>query len=296
MVSCTRTNPMTWSERLVYSFLVFLRGHQRGGTFKKVARETGLNLQRTVPRTIRRLAGRGLVENKDGRWCATEPPEPGWFGWVRDQDRPWWRRLAYWWLYRPGPALKPRQAAVWSLALSCQRPMTVAGLARLLNMDRNTVRKTVADLKDQGLFHNMMPVLPEDKRSLFRDRPSTALRASAKCSGVPEAQRTRITAALDAVQAAMQRKGWTDKDIDTFCGQLFRQADGGPASVLWRVVLDLPKIFQEAQGEHEANVARGKYPKATNCKGLMRIKAARALVKAAKAYSNTPVRGTFLDF
>jgi hypothetical protein len=36
---------MSWSERLVYSFLIFLRGRQRGASFKKVARETGLNLR-----------------------------------------------------------------------------------------------------------------------------------------------------------------------------------------------------------------------------------------------------------
>jgi predicted DNA-binding transcriptional regulator len=298
LVSCTGKNPLSWNERLVYSLLVFLRRHNRGGSCGKVARETGLNRQRTVPRAIRRLAERGLVEDKDGRWWATEPPEPGWFGWVRNQDeRPWWQRLAYWWLYFPGPALTLRTAAVWSMSVSCQRKMQVSGLARLLNMDRNTVRQAAITLTDQGLFHNMRAVLPDDKRSLFRDRPIAALLSTKYgFDGLPEALEGRVNRALDGVQARMQREGWSNKGIETFMTALYQHAASEPTSVLLRVILDLPRVFDDAQKEHECNQAQGKYQKASNCKGLLAIKVKRHLARVAKAYRNSPVKRNFLDF
>jgi hypothetical protein len=137
-ISCTGQNPMRFNDRLVYSKLVFLQRKNKGASFKKLRRETGLNLQRTIPRIVQRLVTWGLAEDKDGCWWAKEPPVPDWFGWVRDQDRPWWERLAYWWLYLPGRGLALNEAAVWSLLWSfgqTGRKLRIGKLHLLLKLD-----------------------------------------------------------------------------------------------------------------------------------------------------------------
>jgi hypothetical protein len=286
IVCCTGQNPLSWNERLVYSKLVFLAGLNKGADYKKQRRETGLNLQRTIPRIVERLNQLSLVEQKDGKWWAKTPPEPAWFGWIRSKKALWHHNLAYWWLYRPGPELKRNEALVWSLVASYDRPMTVKGLARLLNRDPKTIRKAVAGLQAHGLLQDMRAIVPLDKLGLFRDRSSSAYRLSDRWQGFPvdKSLELRIRMGLDSFGQTALNKGWSRKAIMIFCAWLAKEADSEPSSILWRICLDLPKLFSEAQKEHEANVARGKYQRAANCAGLFTLKVRRAFIKQAKIY------------
>jgi hypothetical protein len=292
---------MRFNDRLVYSKLVFLQRKNKGASFKKLRRETGLNLQRTIPRIVQRLVSWGLAEEQGGKWWAKEPPVPDWFGWVRDQDRPWFERLAYWWLYLPGPGLKLTEAAVWSLLWSFQqtgRKLRIGKLHLLLKLDSKTVRKAVYRLRDRGLLKDMTPIIPDQNLRLFRDRATATYRLSRMWTlpTSPNLQ-ARLVAALDGTGQAMLKAGWRRQEITDYCQAVADKLASEPDAVLYRLLLDLPKLFQKTQEQHEANVAAGKVKHARNCRGLIQVVTEREIIKRVKAYKKMPVecRGLYLD-
>jgi hypothetical protein len=292
---------MRFNDRLVYSKLVFLRRRNKGASYKKLRRETGLNLQRTIPKAVQRLVAWGLAEEKGGKWWAKEPPAPDWFAWARDQDRPWFERLAYWWLYLPGAGLKLNEAAVWSLLWSFRqagRKLRAGKVGPLLKLDAKTVRKAVYRLRDRDLLNGMTPVIPDQSLALFRDRATAVYRLSRNWT-LPTAPtlRSRLVAALDATGQAMLTAGWRRQDIAGYCEGVVEKLAPEPDAVLYRLLLDLPKVFHQTQQRHEANIAAGKVRHARNCRGLMQAVTDKEIIKRVKAYKKTPVecRGVYLD-
>jgi hypothetical protein len=193
------------------------------------------------------------------------------------------------------------EAAVWSLLWSFRqagRTLRVGKVGRLLRLDAKTVRKAVSRLRDQNLLHGMTPILPEQGLALFRDRAAATYRLSRLWTlpAAPELQ-ARLVAALDATGQAMLQAGWRRPDISGYCAgvadKLAPQAD----AVLYRLLLDLPKLFQQTQQQHEANVAAGKVKHARNCRGLLQAVTDREIVKRIKAYHKMPAacRGLYLD-
>jgi hypothetical protein len=201
----------------------------------------------------------------------------------------------------PAAGLKLNEAAVWSLLWSFRqtgRKLRVGKVGLLLNLDAKTVRKAVSRLRDQNLLNGMTPVLPDQGLALFRDRAVAQYRLSRSWT-LPTAPKlqSRLVAALDAAGQAMLKAGWRRQDITGYCEGVADKLAPESDAVLYRLLLDLPKLFHQTQQRHEANVAAGKVKHARNCRCLMQAVTDREIVKRIRAYNKTPVEclGLYLD-
>ena len=160
------------------------------------------------------------------------------------------------------------------------------------------MRKAVHRLRDQGLLNGMTPIIPDQKLALFRDRAAANYRLSRQWT-LPTAPnlQARLVAALDNTGQAMLTAGWRRQDITDYCGTVADKLAAEPDAILYRLLLDLPKLFHKTQEQHEVNIAAGKVKHARNCRGLMLAVTEREIIKRIKGYKKTPVecRGIYLD-
>ncbi len=296
VITLSNQNPMVFNDTFLYSKLVLLLQHNKGASRKKLARETGFNLQRTIPRLLNRLVGWGLVEEKEGKYYALQPPLPEWFpAPIGDDSLPWFKRLAYWWLYIPSlNGLNLNVMAVWSMIVSFRRKLKISKLHNLLKLDAKTCRQAVYQLRQQRLLNGMTPQLPPEKMALLLNKVAKQDYCLSGRWTLPQTEiKPRLITALEKVANLMLQTGWLPKDIDEYCQFLAGKCDD---DILWRFVLDLPQFYAEIQKQHEVNLAKGKYTLARNCRGLLKERTPVKITILKKRYHNTPNKKDFLAF
>ena len=158
-----KASNLDFSERVVFSYLVYQARHGCGASIGSVARFTGLSRD-VVPDVLKRLRGFGLVKTEGGEHFALEPSgeTAGWFP-IRKggRGRPWVSRLAYYPVYMVTTAcpLTDRQNVLyWCLRDldldndGVVKGQTESGLAALLSVSRQTVGTALGVLRGHGLI------------------------------------------------------------------------------------------------------------------------------------------------
>lgn len=149
------------SMRIVYSWLAYRSRLSQGATTRSICKEIGLH-PRTVKKAIEALGG--LVERRDNTWFAIEPDDALFVGRrIGEQPKHWSDSLAYLMILLPRKGAKVKYSGlelrfginhsiVFSFIISASKKtgvmqrFTVAGTAKLFDLDNKTVRSILQDL------------------------------------------------------------------------------------------------------------------------------------------------------
>lgn len=192
LVDISRDCPLSYEQRVLYSWLVRAAGDGAGYRPATLAYDSGMDEGKTIPRCREALLSMGLVRITDGIIHAVEPDEEkrGWFRFFdRKKDEPVWKLFKY--VSVPvrtvDSPLTSRQAAILGILYSFAqyrndvKGLTVSGVATLLGASRQTVHDGLMKLVEHGLlevypsrsdknrFAMILPKLTPDQLAWFRD-------------------------------------------------------------------------------------------------------------------------------
>ena len=191
----TKASKLDFSERVVYSYLVYQARYGCGATVSAISRSAGMSRD-VIPDVLKRLRGFGLVLTEIGEHFALEPSgeTSGWFPIRRGgKGRPWHGRLAYYPVYLASascPLTDRQNALYWCLRdLDLDgdgqvKGQTESGLAALLSVSRQTVGTALKALREHHLIE-----IGRGKRTLaFRlaGFPQKWLRDAQEAAPLPE--------------------------------------------------------------------------------------------------------------
>jgi hypothetical protein len=163
MVATRRACPLTFHQRLVYSFLVYRWRHGQGANLVRIGARLRIGRDWATRTALHGLVGHGLVEVRDRLNWATEPAgeSVAWFARNRRADADWFRQFATYRLYPPAPGspLTAMQNGLLMLLYSLAprwgapvlRSQTAAGLVVLLGVSERTARSSLQKLEQLGL-------------------------------------------------------------------------------------------------------------------------------------------------
>jgi hypothetical protein len=291
----TRSNPLTFNQQVVYSHLVHLARHDKGGTERAISRATGLDRQKTVSRACEALRERGLAEKRGLYWHALPPAGEAcrWFAPRADvaEDAAWPSRWAYWWLGRGSDAcpLTTMQLAVYfKMGDIPLADRSQALVCTLLGVDRKTVTTAVAKLRELELMKaDTLKVLRPTAAQLgwFRDATpgkeplqlADLLRMEAfgdSAQSLAEAF-TRLVALLTAAN-------YRDGQVRAYFAWAFGLLRHDPQAIelfFW----EFEKLFSRVEHDHRVNVGNtGKYRRAANSLGLLKFETRRKMADLRK--------------
>jgi|SRR5579884_741063 len=249
-------------ELLAYSTLIF-RVDEHGCTASRLALMTGLHQSVTVPKTLARLAGFGLVvQSADKRWSAVAPPESitGWF--VLKKAEQLRNQFGYNWIGVPAPdsPLTNLQAAIIT-QLVLKR--SHAQIGRFLRVSLKTVARTVKVLAENG---------NKFKRAWFQDKGKVekkTARQPAQQTDQGEAPKKTGTLAqalgLDEYHASqldrncrlMRAAGYEEKKTTNFWMRVLGAMKDPNSESAWGLLYGFPDKFGRIEADHKANVKKG---------------------------------------
>ena len=166
IVVSTKKCPLTYYERVVYSYLVFRLRKEQTATEARMVKVLRL-ARNTVSKAIARLEEIGLVGREQKWYRAAKPNDAqrAWFATNGRTDEPWNRHFATYAVYCPkeGSGLSTKtNALLWllySLAPKHGRPVVfgqyLAGLAVMLRMSERGVKQGVERLIGLGLVEQV---------------------------------------------------------------------------------------------------------------------------------------------
>jgi predicted transcriptional regulator len=171
IVVSTKKCPLTYSERVVYSYLVFRLHKEQTATRAKMVKVLRL-AKNTVSKAVAELEKIGLVA-KEQKWYRASKPDDAQKAWFAKNGRTselWNRQFATYAVYCPkkGSGLSTKaNALLWllySLAPKYGRPVVfgqhLAGLAAMLNMSEKGVKQGIDRLISLGLVERVVSVPP----------------------------------------------------------------------------------------------------------------------------------------
>lgn len=177
-----RTSPLTFHERLVYSYLVY-RTAKGGASLREVARSTRTDKSRTVPKVVKRLKELHLAALQDGKLVALEPlPEQSeWFVWrAKKTGTHWFQQLNGFPMLHPPKGWTAQQTAIYCCLLTNnvqQDRKLIAkqkkyGLAAMLSVASHTVFRTFAKLESLKLLeYDFIQKPPAEVMDIFQSKP-----------------------------------------------------------------------------------------------------------------------------
>jgi DNA-binding MarR family transcriptional regulator len=296
-LSVNRDCPLTFSQRLVYSFLVYGARLNKALSLRGITKATQLD-RNTVRVVVRQLVEIGLAQRHHGTVQAVEPTGyvAAWF--VSPprlaEANTWADRLAYFRFYLSMPvqerstsrrlALTPKQAAVYCLLLNLSKELPAGSeestlgmrvctasqalLAALLGIDRQTVRKALVKLEELYLVEvhqEMLALLHPGKCQLawFQTRQPKKQKPPA-----PNLVRPWLSMSPMDIELAVADPN-VSEDV-----RLFRRIrlTGRYTVMEVKIILEkadnafgcldvdrLRAFFKEAESEHRASQANGRF-------------------------------------
>lgn len=282
VIVSTKKCPLTYHQRLVYSYLVYRLRKDQAATKAKIVK-------------VLRLAGKtvadGLIELerlsltvKEQKWYrAVEPDESQkeWFASNRRTDVPWNRQFATYAVLQPKKAsgLSTKTNAIlwllYSLAPKYGRPVVLgqylAGLAAMLKMSGKGVKQGVEHLEELKLVERISTTFllkqpTPESLALWEDRPVRQEKAFS-LAGVlnlsiknldpndPEAARKKddlatINEFLDRHGLMMQKAGCPPGDIIEYWGYVIKNSN---LDELWDYAVNFEGAFKHYGEQHRAN-------------------------------------------
>ena len=186
-VIATGKCPLTYSQKMVYSYLVFRLRKEQTASRAKMVKVLRL-AKSTVSKALGELEKIGLVVQEQKWYRAAEPDDAQreWFAWNGRTGELWNRQFATYAVYCPRRASglsTKANALLWllySLAPKYGRPVVfgqhLAGLAAMLNMSEKGVKQGVQRLIGLGLVEQVSTTFlliqpPPEALALWEDRP-----------------------------------------------------------------------------------------------------------------------------
>lgn len=152
----TKSCPLTLTDRLVYSHLVYRRRKNRGATQDRVSKTLSLNAA-LVKRSLAALSVCHLVTRAGKAWRAEQPTgeQLEWFV-TKARKGDWWAQFRAFAYYLPSSQCGMRsniRRVVYSKCLSmCKETMSYNGLSVLIGESPRTIQRSVTWLVRAGLF------------------------------------------------------------------------------------------------------------------------------------------------
>jgi predicted transcriptional regulator len=270
-VTLTTGTSIGFEDRLAYSFLL---AYRHGLTVARLARLSGIDRTRTLPKVLARLAALKLVKREGNRYLG-EPSEIVRIQADRNGAQTWYERTCYLKLYLPSAAcpLTKKQNAVYCLKLAGKDSTSL--IAKLLNISRPTAINASRKLKERGLLDESgRPVpLPEEKLGWWEDN----VRARNDPDGDLEELALHFDDLIQKFEASPHdwiAVHWWKIELNKF-GMLCKQAGYKFSKVeavlrevmerlrtvvpVARVFVELPKLAQRAEERTRANQRSGKF-------------------------------------
>lgn len=146
-------------DRMVWSRLARAARYDKGMTIGRLAREMGLDRCHEVPSSLKRLEAKELAEKRSDGWWARKPAAGSFV--KRDAGGLWQDQIHYMKVIMPSKEC-PVNSKVMVLHALIQylnekknANYSISNMARLLNIDRKTVRRWLKQLFEHGLVtHN----------------------------------------------------------------------------------------------------------------------------------------------
>jgi len=282
-VIATRKCPLTYSQKIVYSYLVFRLRKEQTATRAKMVKVLRL-AKNTVSKALAELETIGLVVQEQKWYRAAEPndAQKAWFATNRRTDELWNRQFATYAVYCPkrGSGLATKaNALLWllySLAPKYGRPVVfgqhLAGLAVMLGMSEKGVKQGIDRLISLGLVERVGTTFllrqpTPEALALWEDRPvrqETAFRltkylavALPSDENDPDYEQERddvvtINELLDRHSLMMRKAGCPPGDIIEYWRYVIKQTR--TVTRLWEyVVCNFESAFKGYAEQHRLN-------------------------------------------
>ncbi len=295
IVNVTKRSPLRLTEILVYSCLVDRATHNKGARQKQVSRATSLHESTAVPAALHALQRHALVEKRGPYWWAVEPGAGTlpWFQYRKGTEgQKWASRFSYWWtgVRKPKTPLTGTQVALYFKLVnltSYNRRITKRGLSKLLGVDVKTVIGGVKKLQsvnlvDADLYTNVPTADQLKWFKLRREKPAFVLSerfAPVFATGEDEAVLSKPL--VDRAGQLLVGAGISERQVVNYFQTALKLAKRWP--VVYAFVSNFEDFYKSVEGQHQNNVAAGKYAKATNCLGLLSLETKKRLKGLATA-------------
>jgi predicted DNA-binding transcriptional regulator len=283
VVNTTKLSLLRFTEIMVYSCLVDRAIHAKGARQKQVSRATGLHESTAVPTALLSLVRHGLVEKRGVYWWATEPTTATlpWFKYRKGTEgQKWFRRFSYWWtgIRKTKARLTATQTSLYFKLLNLSdytRRITVRGLARLLGVDVKTIIQGIRKLKAENLLdEDLVPTDPTPEQVKWlrvrREKPPFLASDHFGSAFDSEAEEAKFSKPLvDRAGQLLIDGGFSETHvIDYFRSVL---TTGKRWVVIYSFMAKFEEFLSDIQHQHQQNVAAGRYTKAKNCRGLLKV-------------------------
>lgn len=282
LLLCRKACPLRFNERLVYSYLTY-RTARGGAKAPEVARVTGLDYHRTVPKVVASLTAAGLAARDEGRVVALPPLAPDWFVWRPDETLPWYRRLRGYPICHRPKGITPGQTAVYFCLLTgnVQEGRKIAhhqkraGIAAMLRLSRATVSRAMKKFETLGLLeYDYLRPPPAEVLDRFPDRPTGPPKrkwvASIACGwkfGTLD-QGPTMARWMDGASAKLLKSGYSKEEVLRYWEFAKTQAEK-KGSILYEFLMNWGELFAAVEAETAKNRAAGKFA-GPNSGGLLR--------------------------
>ena len=184
LIDITRSCPLSYEQRVMYSFLVKAAVRGEGYRPGSLAMDSGLEEGKTVPRCRESLVSMGLARVERGVIYAKEPEGEtvNWFRYFDEKgDEPIWKSFGYIrvLLREPGCKLTARQVALLGLLYSFAKDrsdlkgLTITGMSTMLGASRQTVHDALTKLVGARLVEVYHSRTNPDRFAMILPKPTS---------------------------------------------------------------------------------------------------------------------------
>ena len=292
LVLATGQCGLTFEERMTWSYILY-RTVKGGTTLREIARATGLDRSRILPKAKVSLIDLRLVSLDGDKLIALEPgPEHQvWFSW-RQNSHPWHRRLRVFPVCHSPKGWTAKQTAIYFCLLTSNvqsgrkinRHQKKTGIGAMLQVSHDTVQRAFRKFEQMKLVeYDYLLCPPDEVLDLFPDRPDQAQRqwlASIACGwgfGTLEHGAT-MARWLDQASDRMLAAEYTKEEVLRYWDHCRTEAKKSARSgtTLWKLLSNWDDLFIRAEADTARNRNDGKY-KGRSGLGLLMIESSRAI-------------------
>ena len=285
--------PLSFGERLVYSYLVYRAAKGGARSVGEIARATGIERSRSLPGILRSLTDQLLIAREGGLIVALEPQTKDWWVWRPDMSKVWYQRLRGFPVCWTPTILTPMQTAIYFCLLNpniqtgrkIRHSQKKAGIAAMMGVSRDTVQRTWTKLEElKFLEYDYLRTPTKEVLATFQDRPQTH-KAWLLSEAIEGIQWGRIkdgpTMAkwIDGYASMMAKARYTKEEILSYWDNAIDLANG-PES-LYQFMVNWDTMFQKIEAQSATNRASGSF-KAKNSLGLLNIDTQLAIAEIHK--------------
>jgi len=313
-IAGTKDSPLSFNDRLVWSFLVYRLGQAKGDSTKgavrlnQIERGTGLD-DRIIRSSLAELNDLGLAQwtehntkaverdgkshnRTDGKVVAIEGESSQWFRRRKDAksvNYPWFRTFVYFVMSLPSKGtLTARQNALyWVIKFGPRQKQTY--YAAWLGVSRRTIQLNVNDLRDLGLLvPDSLTVSPQPPdlwvSKVVKLKPTKKWSLSKSFNFTDELEYSfyrsaaEINKSLDHRANQMVAAGYSTKDVFDIWQEAFGLLNSkcGTVSSLEHFTREFPEIFKVAESITRLNRESGSF-NGVNSAGLLRLEISKAV-------------------